>query len=517
MPDAAIDLSLHERQGECFDSRATEILYGGAAGGGKSHLMRAAAISWCAEIPGLQVYLFRRIEGDLVKNHMEGPHGFPNLLAPWVAAKMVRITETKIRFRFNESVIHLCHCVDEDARYKYLGAEIHVLLIDELTTFTDTIYRFLRSRLRAPGIQLPEKYRVCSHCGCTERAHLEHEEAACLQYRSLFPRVICGSNPGGVGHLWVKRTFVDSAPAMQIRKVSDDEGGLMRQFIPAAIRDNPSLMKDEPDYNLRLRGLGNKALVKAMEEGDWNVVTGAYFENWDSQRLVIKPFAVPRHWTKLRSFDWGSRRPFCVLWWAISDGQPLPDKRWYPAGSMICYREWYGCKTDSAGNFIDNIGLQLENTRIAHGIKLREGADERIADSVADPSCWNYQGGPTIAEQLATAKGAEIMFRKADNNRIAGWEQMRNRMSGGDWPMIYWFNTCLHCIRTIPVLVSDEHRPEDLDTDGEDHAADAVRYACMARPIITRPALEMPLRGVQQMTLNEMWKLAERDQEERRD
>jgi hypothetical protein len=203
------------------------------------------------------------------------------------------------------------------------------------------------------------------------------------------------------------------------------------------------------------------------------------------------------------------------LWWAISDGQPLPDERWYPAGSMICYREWYGVKKDSDGLTIDNVGLSLENTRIAHGIKLREADGEVIKDSVADPSMWNFQGGPTIAEQFMTAKGAEIMFRKADNNRRAGWAQLKSRMTGTDFAMIYFFETCIHCLRTIPVLQGDQHDPEDLDTAGEDHAADAVRYACMARPIITRPTLELPMRGLPQLTMGELWRDHDKQVKER--
>ncbi len=142
-----ISLNLHPKQGVAFTSTATEILYGGAAGGGKSHLMRAAAISWCAAIPGLQVYLFRRLMPDLVKNHMEGPKGFRAMLAPWVDAGFVEIVEGEIRF-WNGARIYLCHCKEERDRYKYQGAEIHVLLIDELTHFTDAIYRFLRGRVR---------------------------------------------------------------------------------------------------------------------------------------------------------------------------------------------------------------------------------------------------------------------------------------------------------------------------------------------------------------------------------
>jgi hypothetical protein len=148
---AAIDLRLHPRQGDALNSRATEILYGGAAGGGKSHLMRAAAITWCASIPGLQCYIFRRISDDLIKNHLEGPAGFRAMLAPWVDGKLVEIVEGEIRF-WNGARIFLCHCKDAKDVYKYQGAEMHVLLIDELTHFQDDMYRFLRSRVRMVGL-----------------------------------------------------------------------------------------------------------------------------------------------------------------------------------------------------------------------------------------------------------------------------------------------------------------------------------------------------------------------------
>ena len=160
------------------------MLYGGAAGGGKSHLMRVAAIVWCAAIPGLQVYLFRRIRDDLIKNHMEGPKGFRSMLAGWSLCDFVKIVDDEIRF-WNGSKIYLCHCKDEKDIYKYQGAEIHVLLVDELTHFTETMYRFLRNRVRMVGVQLPSNYA------------------------GKFPRILAGANPGNIGHLWVKATFVD--------------------------------------------------------------------------------------------------------------------------------------------------------------------------------------------------------------------------------------------------------------------------------------------------------------------
>ncbi|MFZ9311870.1 MAG: terminase large subunit domain-containing protein, partial [Arenimonas sp.] len=137
----AIDLRLHPRQSQAFTSTATEILYGGAAGGGKSHLMRVAAIAWCVAIPGLQVYLFRRTYPELVANHLDGAGAFPALLAPWIATKWVSMNLSNLEIQFgNGSKIHLCHCQHEKDRFKYQGAEIHALLMDELTHFTPTIY-----------------------------------------------------------------------------------------------------------------------------------------------------------------------------------------------------------------------------------------------------------------------------------------------------------------------------------------------------------------------------------------
>lgn len=443
-------------------SEATEVLYGGAAGGGKSFLMRAAAILWCCAIPGLQVYIFRRISDDLVKNHMEGPKGFRALLAAMAADGWASIVEDEIRF-WNGAKIYLCHCKDAKDVYKYQGAEIHVLLIDELTHFTEQMYRFLRNRVRMVGITLP------------------------AEYVGKFPRILCGSNPGNIGHQFVKMGFIDAVgDSMVIRQMPATEGGMRRQYIPAKLNDNPSMAEDDPGYEDRLSGLGSVALVAAMRDGDWDVVEGAFFDNWSSARHVVRPFEIPKAWPRIRAGDWGSAKPFSFGWYAlVTDTYRTEGGIILPRGCMVKYREWYGIK-ESNGSFEANTGLKMTAEDVGRGIVFRDGKEE-IDDAVLDPATFAENGGKSIAERMQD-EGA--WFREADNTRVAGkgalsgWDQVRARLNGdGDGnPMLVFFSTCTHSIRTIPALQHDPLRPEDIDTDGEDHAADETRYACNSRP-----------------------------------
>lgn len=419
--------------------------------------MRSASILWCTSIPGLQVYLFRRIREDLVKNHMEGPKGFRAVLAGWVNQGWVTIVEDEIRF-WNGSKIYLCHCKDEKDVYKYQGAEIHVMLIDELTHFSDTMYRFLRNRVRMVGIDVPS------------------------EYEGRFPRILCGANPGNIGHQWVKSTFIDNVEPLFVRAMGPAEGGMRRQFIPARLNDNPSMAKDDPGYEDRLSGLGSTALVRAMKDGDWDVVEGAFFECWNSALHVIRPVELPSHWMRFRSADWGSAKPFSVGWHAVaSDSWRHPlDGALIPRGAIIRYREWYGSSAP-------DVGLKLTAEQVANGIKDRE-AGEQISFGVIDPAAFSQDGGPSIAGRMADQG---VFFNPADNKRITqrgamgGWDQLRSRLIGEEGrPMLYVFSTCLDLIRTLPALQHDKNRPEDLDTHMEDHAADELRYACMARPYV---------------------------------
>lgn len=461
-----VEIVLQPKQLEVLNSLATEILYGGAAYGGKSFLLRSLAIALCYDIPGLQVYLFRRTYPDLIANHMNGSGSFIELLAPFVIAKQVTIKEGEIAWS-NGSKIHLCHCQYEKDVLKYQGAEIHVLLVDELTTFSEYIYRFLRNRVRLGSRAIPNKWK--------------HK----------LPLIVNGSNPGGIGHAWVKRSFIDMAKDGLIRKMSDDEGGMLRQFIQSRSEDNPLGMKNDPGYIARLTGLGSISLVRAMRDGDWDIVAGAAFENLSRDKHMIRPFAIPHWWTKFTSLDWGSAKPYSVGWYTVADdivvlkgrdGQP--DKI-IGKGSIIRYKELYGW------NSKPDEGCREESWEVAKKIKTMELSDEVINYRIADSAMWAEHDGPSIAERMMDAlereKASCPNMEQSRKDRKANYLEIRNRLSNcdGETPGFYVFDTCLHFWRTVPDLQLDQRDPEKgWGTHQEDHVIDEVGYALVSRPIV---------------------------------
>ncbi|MBI5138014.1 MAG: terminase [Nitrospirae bacterium] len=450
-------VSLHAKQSEAFLSHATELLYGGAAGGGKSFLLRVSGIRWCLEVPGIQVYLFRRTHPDLRANHLRGPGNLHELLAPLAGAGQVAWREQQAEFRFaSGSVLKLAHLQHETDVARYQGAEIHVLLIDELTHFSEAQYRFLRSRVRRAGLKVP------------------------VRHAGLLPRIECASNPGSVGHAWVKAAWVAPAEPGRVWRARPEEGGMRRQYIPARLADNPTLLAQDPEYLERLSGLGAPELVRALRDGDWDIAAGQALELFDRQRHVLAPFAVPAHWPRFRALDWGSSKPFSVGWWAVAGGAPLPGGAslpggaCLPAGALVRYREWYGWDGRP------DRGLRLTSTQVAQGILAREKG-EKIAYGVADPAIFGQHDGPSVAEHMAAAG---VILRRAANNRKAGYQEVRRRLEGEDGrPMLYVFSSCLDgFLRTVPELPLDPADPEDVDSAAEDHAYDETRYACMSRP-----------------------------------
>jgi len=436
-----------------------EVVYGGARGGGKTDASLGEFVvhqdRWQAAAKGLFI---RRKQSDLVNTLERAKAIYAAAGAKWHEGKNTFVfpSGALIRFRYLDR--------DEDAE-RYQGQDYSRVYIEELTQFPTP----------GPVDKLKATLRSAAGAACGFRA-------------------TC--NPGGPGHTWVKARYIDNG-AWRVERESyvdpftGGEMGLERVFIPARLTDNALLMKADPLYVAKLQQSGSASLVRAWLAGDWNIVEGAFFDGW-SARNVLRTMPLPDYWTRFRSFDWGSARPFSVGWWAVASDDFMAGETRIPRGALVRYKEWYG----SSGKA--NEGLKLTAEQVAEGILKRDGGD-RIAYAVADPSIFHRDGGPSIGERMARTG---VVFRKADNTRVAGagavggWDQMRARILGdGEHPMLFVFDTCRDFIRTVPVLGHDPDRPEDLDTRAEDHVADEARYACMSRPFATRkqaPAANPP-------------------------
>ncbi|HYE38216.1 hypothetical protein [Methylocaldum sp.] len=441
-----------------------ELFYGGAAGGGKSDFLLGDYLQ------DVQTYgqawrgiLFRRTFPELEELLARAREIYPQTGATW--------NEQKRTWSWpNGANLKLRYCESERDVTRYQGHQYTWVGWDELTQWANLFcYRYLRSRLRSAH-SVPTK------------------------------RIRAAANPGGAGHLAVKAYFIDPAP-MGYQPIRDADTGMERMFVPALLTDNAALLRNDPNYAGRLRGLGGQ-LAKAMLDGDWNVLEGAFFDCWSASRHVVRPFEIPATWARFMSGDWGSAKPFSFGWWAIVDDAFItPCGVTLPRGCIVRYREWYG----STGE--PNEGLKIPAEQVGRGLVERMGGvfapdgkiatrpTERLTYGRLDPAAFASDGGPSIAERLHRGADHVIAFTRADNARVSGrgamggWDQMRARLMGDEdgLPMIATFSTCLDSIRTIPALQHDRNRPEDVDTDGEDHAGDDWRYACMSRPWAKQP------------------------------
>jgi hypothetical protein len=329
------------------------------------------------------------------------------------------------------------------------------------------------------------------------------------------PTAFCStSNPGGAGQAALKRRYIDPAPGgWEIIREKDALTGTMseRIFIPARITDNQLLLKNDPTYLSRLAQTGSEALVRAWLDGEWSMIDGAYFPEFSVAKHVLPDVPLPKHWLRFRAADWGSYFPFCVLWCAVA-AEPWvhPNGRQIPRGAIVVYRELYGSEDDS------NKGIKQEAGDVGRLVASLEKG-ESVVYGVLDPSAFKSDGGPSVAERMASATSGHVMFRRADNTRVGkngamgGWDTLRERLrgapdaSGNKVPLLYLFGSCKALIRTLPLAQHDQDNPEDLSLP-EDHAIDALRYGVMSRPwLVPAPARPALIRDVRTMSLNELW------------
>ena len=423
------------------------VAFGGARGGGKSWAVRVKAIYLALNHPGITMLILRETLKEVVENHVKPIMAMLGDLATY------NKTDKIIRLK-NGSQITCGFCRnDADVRH-YQGVEYDVIFFDEATNF--------------------------------KGQWLKDIAASCRGVNGYPKRIYYTCNPGGVGHEYIKRIFID-------RHFEAGENPDDYIFIQSLVTDNKVLMDTMPDYIKMLESLP-RARREAWLNGRWDVFEGAYFEEFratpdpikcqeqgidiaDAEREglythVIKPFDIPKNWTIYRSYDWGYGKPFSCDWWAVDAD-----------GCIYQILQFYGCTG------VPNEGIKWSNDdqfkeihRVETEHKWLKG--KRIY-GVADPSIWDGSRGISAAE---VAERYGVYFDPGVNNRVAGWMQVRERLKFDEHgrAMIYFFDNCKDSIRTIPLMMFDKHKIEDMDSDLEDHFCDSMRYMCMSRPIKAR-------------------------------
>ena len=440
------------RQVEFMSRPEDEVFYGGAAGGGKSDALVCEALRQ-VDKRGYKAVIFRKtypqLEDLILKSKLYYSLSFPKAKYNEQQHTWTFPSGAKIMFR---SMPNRTSFQDYQGRsYSFIG-------FDELTQFTQEEYEYLFSRCRsdAEGIR------------CYIRAT---------------------GNPGGIGHGWVKERFVSAMPPNTTREfeyvVKNPKGDDItvkktRRFVPSSVFDNPALLANNPSYLANLASMP-EALKKALLYGEWDSFSGQAFPEWKNNpdgyqthlyTHVIEPFEIPKSWTRYRAYDFGYTHPFSVLWCAVS-----------PDGVIYLYRELYGC-TDSP-----NVGVRWEAKEQAEKVKEIEDSLERgnTVFGVADPAIWDESRGRSGCVVEAFNKQG-IYFTKGKNARLSGKMQVHQRLRFDENGRcgFYVFNTCRSFIRTFPALQYSTVNIEDIDTNGEDHSYDAIRYLFMEKPMPSR-------------------------------
>ena len=430
-------------QEEFLAAPERDVLYGGAAGGGKSFAVLVDGLRYIHR-PAHRVLILRKTLKELRELISASKtlyrRAFPD----------AKYSETKNIWTFpSGATLEFGYLDRDDDVEQYQGQAFSYIAIDEITHYaTPYVWIYLRSRLRTTDPEITTYMR-------------------------------CTANPGSTGSWWVKKMYIDPAPPNtpfdaidietgEVLKKKDGSPAFQCRFIPARLTDNPYLMQDDA-YESMLYSLPEVERRRLLE-GDWDVADGAAFTEFSREKHVIEPFDIPRSWTRIRAADYGYASPACVLWGAVDFD-----------GNIYIYREFYGK------------GYTAE--RLAEIIIELEAGDPPMQDYILDSSCWNKTGvtGPSIADQM---EEVGVQWRPANRAgstgtgtvRISGKQEVHRRLQATkeDGRGLKIFKTCTNLIRTLPILPLSKTNSEDVDTKAEDHAYDALRYMFDSRPDAAR-------------------------------
>lgn len=427
-------------QSEFLAAAEREVLYGGAAGGGKSYAMLADPMRYMSH-PQFSGLLLRHTTEELRELIWKSQELYPKIYPG------IKWSERKMQWEApNGGRLWMSYLDREEDVLRYQGLSFSWIGFDELTQWESPFaWNYMRSRLRSTAPDLPVYMRA-------------------------------STNPGNRGHAWVKKMFIDPAPVNSSFWATDVETGKVmtypeghskagdplfkRRFIPAKLADNPFLMKTG-DYETMLLSLPEHQR-KQLLDGNWDVAEGAAFPEFNRSIHTIDPYRIPADWTRFRACDYGYSSYSAVVWFAVS-----------PDGQLVVYRELYVSKV-LAEDLADMV--------------LKAEAGEQIRYGVLDSSCWHKRGdtGPSIAERMII-RGCR--WRPADRSagsRVAGKNEIHRRLQVDEYtnnPRMVIFNNCTQLIADLPVLPLSKSNPEDIDTKvNNDHTYDALRYGVMSRP-----------------------------------
>lgn len=420
---AQVDLGrLNPKQVEFINSKVKYCGYGGARGGGKSHAVRVDAVRGALKYAGIKILIVRRRYTDLQGNYVEP---LKKLLPSTIAEYNSQLHQY---YFINGSTIKLGHFQSYgQAADEYQGQEYDWIFMDEATQFTEQEFRLLGGCLRGVN-KFPKKFRLTM-------------------------------NPGGVGHRWVKRLFIDKQYITDSENPEENENPADYQFIQALVTDNTALMNSEggTGYLAMLSHLPEN-IRKAHRYGDWNALSGNYFPEFQIATHVCEPFTIPKNWARYRALDYGLDC-LAVGWFAIS-----------PDGRVYMYRE------------LKESGLIVSDA----AAKIREytGLEEKIVVTYAPDDIWSRQKdtGKTMAEVFLQN---DIAIVKASRSRIQGWLQVKEffKVAEDGKAGLVVFNTCRNMIDDIQSIQADEKDPNDCATQPHEitHLPDMLRYFCISR------------------------------------
>ena len=402
----------HEKQKEFLLARTRYVAYGGARGGGKSHAVRLKATLLCLRYAGIRVLILRRSYPELYENHIKVMVGELSGVAHYKDA------DKSLSF-YNKSRIKFGYCACDSDLLQYQGVEYDVIFMDEATHFTKWQFDALN---------------------------------ACIRGVNDFPkRFYLTCNPGGVGHAWVKRLFID-------REYRDGENGEDYTFIKSTVYDNLPLLERDGGYVNMLKNLSPE-LRRAWLDGDWDMLAGQYFSEFDSRIHSTRAFDIPSWWKRYRAFDYGLDM-FACIWAAVDD-----------MGRIWVYREY--CES---GLIVSEAAKRMKEFTF----------DETISATIAPPDMYNRQKdtGKSMAE-LFEKEG--VRLTAADNSRVQGWmnlkEWLKPREESEGGVRLTIFDNCRELLRCLPQLMHDAHNNMDCSTEPHEitHICDALRYLCMHR------------------------------------